>query len=200
MTDKLFKVKLPLQEIRFSGTDVLFVFENIKSRYPSVVYFNLYCYDMNQNLIGEYSSVREIVTSEFQTVLLPLQLASNSRIAYTEIELVFDGLDGENPCFFNGLMFQEGTVDDYDGYHRPYELQDDSLIELLNNLYVCLYKEDSYLQVIRPNKDKFHSNMLDKSECTVLAPHFRDDEDVDDAVSVFYEFANQTEQSIDIMR
>ena len=48
--------------------------------------------------------------------------------------------------------------------------------------------------------DTIHTGLLDKSKCTVIAPHFLDDDDVDDDASVFFEFANQREQRIDILK
>lgn len=199
MVDKLVKLLLfnELEEVRFTSTDLIFSFGNIKSRYPSVVYFKLYTYDMNKELINMYTSEHQIVTTEYSTVNLNLKMESTSRIVYYNLELIFDGLDGDNPCSFNQLMFQEAP---YEGYHRPSELTENVPIGFVNSKYVNLYYTDGYLQVIRPNKDKFHTGVLDASECTVLAPHFNDDSDVDDDVSVFFEFANQREQSIDILK
>ena len=61
-------------------------------------------------------------------------------------------------------------------------------------------KDGNYLQVIRPNKESFHTDRLDGAEITILAPHFNDDSGFDNDVSVFIEALNQTEQTINVLR
>ena len=198
MVDYVYSLKLPLMEVCFSEELLTFSFENIKSRYPSVVYWRLYCYDLNKELITSYTSSRAIVTSEWQSIALPIRIQHDNHVAYIRIRLLFDGLDNNNPCYFNGLMFEEG---EHDGYHRPNEVVKSTPINFKDNKYVNMYNlSDTYLQIIRPNKDKIHTDKIDASECTVLAPHFSDDDDFDDDVSVFFEFANQREQTIDVLR
>ena len=198
MVDYNCVVKLPMTEVRFSSDRVTFSFEHIKSRYPSVVYFRLYCYDLDKQHIATYTSSRKFVDAEWQSISLPLTVPQNNHIAFTQIRLIFDGIVASNPVYFNGLMFEEG---EHDGYHRPNEKVKNTPINFKDNKYVNLYNpSDSYLQVIRPNKDKIHTDKIDGSNCTVLAPHFSDDEDFDDDVAVFFEFANQREQTIDVLR
>lgn len=198
MVDYNVAVNLPLTEVRFSSDLVTFSFEHIKSRYPCIVYFRLYCYDLNKSHIATYTSSRAIVSTEWKSIALPLNVPQNNHIAFTKIKIIFDGADVNNPVYFNGLMFEEG---EHDGYHRPNEIIKAVPINFKDNKYVNLYNtSDSYLQVIRPNKDKIHTDRIDGSECTVLAPHFSDDDDFDSDVSVFFEFANQREQTIDVLR
>ena len=98
-------------------------------------------------------------------------------------------------------MLQEGT--EYNGYHVPQELDkmNSHTIELPSNLYANLYDKDgNYLQVIRPNKEQFNTNTLNKAQYTILAPHFESVEDVDSHIAVFLEAMNQREQKIDVLR
>ena len=118
---------------------------------------------------------------------------------YYLIEIITLGVDSENPLYFNRLMFQEGS--EYNGYHDPSEIINNHSVELPQNLYANLYDLDgNYLQVIRPNGESFNTNNLSKAKYTILAPHFEDDNGVDDHVSVFLEAMNQTEQRIDVLR
>lgn len=197
MVDKLFKIQFPVWNAKFVNNDFVFSIQNIKSRYPSVVYFKLSLFDMDKKLLSIHFSNHQIVTTKYKTVLMDLSVDSVRRVAYYQLELIFDGLDDDNTCSFNGLMFEEAP---YTGYHRPNEIKENVPINFRNSKYVNLYNGDTYLQVIRPNKDKIHTTVLDASECTVIAPHFSDDADVDDDVSVFFEFCNQREQSIDILK
>lgn len=198
MIDKLFKIKFPRLNAKFTEKNFAFSIQNIKSRYPSVVYFKLLLYDMSENLLGEYYSERKVVSSKYHTIVMNLTTTEVAlSTTYFELELIFDGLDDDNTCSFNGLMFQEG---EYSDYHRPDELTLNLPIKFIKNKYINLYNEDGYLQVIRPDMDTIHTGLLDKSKCTVIAPHFLDDDDVDDDASVFFEFANQREQRIDILK
>lgn len=186
-----------MTEVRFASEKVTFSFEHIKSRYPAVVHFRLYCYDVGKQLIATYTSSRKFIDAEWKSISLPLTI-KNNRVAFTQIRLIFDGVDASNPVYFNGMMFEEG---EHEGYHRPNEKVRNTPISFKDNKYVNLYNpSDTYLQVIRPNKDKIHTDKIDGSSCTVLAPHFSDDEDFDDDVAVFFEFANQREQTIDVLR
>ena len=64
-----------------------------------------------------------------------------------------------------------------------------------NSRYINLYNNDgNYLQVIRPMGDNLTTNVLTKSTCSVLAPHFHDEEDIDDPVNIFLEFINQNRE------
>ena len=53
--------------------------------------------------------------------------------------------------------------------------------------------------MIRPNMEDFHTTVLDGAEVTILAPHFNDEEEIDNHISVFYEAMNQTEQVITVL-
>ena len=122
---------------------------------------------------------------------------------YYMVEIRTLGVDSENPMYFNKLMLQEGDINKYNGYHDPQEMTNSHSIELVDggNMYANLYDlEGNYLQVIRPNRESFNTNNLNKADYTILAPHFEVEDDVDNHVSVFLEAMNQTEQRIDVLR
>lgn len=122
---------------------------------------------------------------------------------YFLVEIRTLGVDSENPLYFNKLMLQEGDESQYNGYHDPMEMDkmNNHLIELPSNLYANLYDDEgNYMQVIRPNGEEFNTNNLNKAKYTILAPHFSEEDEVDDHVSVFLEAMNQTEQRIDVLR
>ena len=213
-----YSLKLPIQNRLFDDNTLTFSINYIKSRRPSVFYFILHCYTSECQLVeGEYTheiliddkpvytSDRSVIGTEYtldnadyiHTFTIPSE--KMEEIAYVQLELVTLGIDSENPLYFTELMLQEG--DTFDGYHVPSELTNSHTIGLPNNTYANLYdKEDNYLQVIRPNNDGFHTNNIDKSECTILAPHFAIEDDVDSHMAVFLECMNQTEQTIDVLR
>ena len=207
-----YRLKLPKQNVLFDTVDLTFSINHLRSRRPSIIYFILHLYDMSNNeiLIDDnpvFISERSVVGTKFDlenadyvyTFSIP-QSALDSAV-YNQLEIRTLGVDSENPLYFSELMLQEGT--EYNGYHVPRELDkmNSHTIELPSNLYANLYDKDgNYLQVIRPNKEQFNTNTLNKAQYTILAPHFESDEDVDSHIAVFLEAMNQREQKIDVLR
>ena len=207
-----YRLKLPKQNVLFDTVDLTFSINHLRSRRPSIIYFILHLYDMSNNeiLIDDnpvFISERSVVGTKFDlenadyvyTFSIP-QSALDSAV-YNQLEIRTLGVDSENPLYFSELMLQEGT--EYNGYHVPQELDkmNSHTIELPSNLYANLYDKDgNYLQVIRPNKEQFNTNTLNKAQYTILAPHFESDEDVDSHIAVFLEAMNQREQKIDVLR
>ena len=207
-----YRLKLPKQNVLFDTVDLTFSINHLRSRRPSIIYFILHLYDMNNDeiLIDDnpvFISERSVVGTKFDlenadyvyTFSIP-QSALDSAV-YNQLEIRTLGVDSENPLYFSELMLQEGT--EYNGYHVPQELDkmNSHTIELPSNLYANLYDKDgNYLQVIRPNKEQFNTNTLNKAQYTILAPHFESDEDVDSHIAVFLEAMNQREQKIDVLR
>lgn len=207
-----YRLKLPKQNVLFDTVDLTFSINHLRSRRPSIIYFILHLYDMSNNeiLIDDnpvFVSERSVVGTKFDlenadyvyTFSIP-QSALDSAV-YNQLEIRTLGVDSENPLYFSELMLQEGT--EYNGYHVPQELDkmNSHTIELPSNLYANLYDKDgNYLQVIRPNKEQFNTNTLNKAQYTILAPHFESDEDVDSHIAVFLEAMNQREQKIDVLR
>ena len=189
MSEELYHIKFPKTEARFMDNELTFSINHIKSRELSTLYFTMKCYDMNNTLIYTYVSDRWIISPTYThketTFNLPLSVAEST--AYYEIELITSGITSENPLYFNQVMLNEG---EYTEYHIPKETDVAFEVKFNKNSYANLYNGDSYLQVIRPQKDKFLTNLLTKSNCTVLAPHLSDEPVTDEPVTVFLEFIN----------
>ena len=120
---------------------------------------------------------------------------------YYLIELRTLGIDSENPLYFNQPMFQEGLS--HNGYHEPSEMDamNSHVIDLPSSQYANLYDfERNYLQVIRPNKERFNTNNLVKAQYSILAPHFYNEDEIDSHIPVYLEAMNQTEQRVDVLR
>lgn len=203
-TEEEYHILLPKTPILFTETNVTFSINKIKSRELSVLYFKFYCYDKDNTTIYTYTSPRWIIDTEYRrrarTFTLPSDVVENT--VYTQFELVAIGNSSENPLYFTELMFNEG--EDI-GYYEPFtELGDktDGLkVGLYNSRYVNLYNTDgNFMQVIRPTGDPITTHKLLHSTCTVIAPHFADETDIDNPINVFLEFINQTEQRIDVLR
>lgn len=200
-----YKIIFPMSQILYGSDDeedVTFSIGNIKSRKPSVIEVKLSLYDDSspQQLVESYISERAVITSEYRPFIHTFTIPNSIReqAISCQIELITYGIDNNNPLWFSEVMLNEG---DYEQYHSPNEEQTSSSIEFLNNTYVNLYdNNDNYLQVIRPNRDKFYTDKLTGSEITILAPHFNDDIDFDSDVSVYIEALNQTNQTIDVLR
>lgn len=195
------------QEARFTEPTVTFSIGNIKSRSPSALYFIFRGYDMYDNHIYTYTSPRWVIDTEYQSKTRTFEISDLNElsdetplfeeIAYTQIELVTVGIDSENPLYFNNLIFNDG---EYIGYHTPRE-RVRKQIGFSQTRYCNLYdEENNYLQIIRPQGDAVWTDTLNASACTVIAPHLASESDIDSPVNVFYEFINQTEQRIDVLR
>ena len=195
-----YHLKFPVTQVLFTKTQLTFSINKIRSRLPSVLYFILHCYDMEMEEVYTYTSDRWVIGTVYEHRHTTFEIDSSllNDFAYTQIEIVTMGIDSENPLYFTECMLQEG---EWDSYHTPNEVQESWLVGFKTNTYANLYDNDgNYLQVIRPNKESLHTDILDKAEVTILAPHFEDDEDFDDDVAVFIEAMNQREQTIDVLR
>ena len=200
-----YHIMLPKQVVIFSNNKLTFSVEKMKSRLPSVFYFILHLYDKNDDEIifnekPVYKSNRWAIDRTYSTYHTTFEIDESCiwRAIRFQIELVAIGITSENPLYFNGLMFNER---EYKDYHEPREVVTEKEIGFLKSSYANLYGYDgNYLQVIRPTRANMFTNRISASPCTVLAPHFDDEADVDNPVNVFMEFINQTEQRIDVLR
>ena len=207
-----YRLKLPKQSKMFDDKDLIFIINHIRSRMPSVLYFIFHCYDISNTEIlvdsqPVFTSDRRVIGSKYNDdggdYVYEFSLTDSivESTVYTQIEIRTIGIDSENPLYLSELMLQENDGTGYHGYHVPSEYIREHTIELPSSSYANLYDKDgNYLQVIRPNKEAFSTNVLGKAQYTILAPHFDDDEGVDSHVSVFLEAMNQTEQRIDVLR
>lgn len=194
-----YHIKFPKTLTTFITSTVTFSINNIKSRLTSVLYFKLHCYDKSSNEIYEYTSPRWIIDTDWKrrTCTFDLPAGIEEEAVYTQIELVAIGINNNNSLWFTECMLNEGGDVEY---HQPSEHRE-LVVGFLNSRYVNLYSGDgNFLQVIRPQGDKIETNKLLKSTCTVLAPHFSEESDIDDPINIFMEFINQTEQRIDVLR
>ena len=194
-----YHIKFPKTPTLFVSSVVTFSINNIMSRLTSVLYFKLHCYDKSDTEIYTYTSPRWVIDTDWRrrTHTFDLPNGVEEDIVYTQIELVAIGVTSLNPLYFTECMLNEGLDI---GYHQPSEHRE-LTVGFVNSRYVNLYSQDgNFLQVIRPQGDRIETNKLLKSTCTVLAPHFQEESDIDDPVNIFMEFINQTEQRIDVLR
>ena len=207
-----YSLKFPKQYRLFDEPNLTFTINHIRSRIPSVLWFILHCYKENGDEIlssgnPAYTSSRGVIGTAYgtdgcdYTDSFTISDDTLEKTVYVQLELCTLGIDSENPLYFSELMLQEG--DEFNGYHEPYELDkmNSHSIKLPSNMYANLYDDNgNYMQVIRPNKEAFNTNKLDKAQYTILAPHFADEDEIDSHVAVFLEAMNQTEQKIDVLR
>lgn len=197
---RIIRLKFIKQRIRFDETEISFTINRIKSRFPSVVYFIHHFFNQRNEEIGHYTSPEWIIGTEFQTQTTTYDVDADilEQSAYTQIELVCHNITSENPLYFTECMLKVG---EFTEYHKPSELLDSQQVVMNKNIYANIYnKDDNYLQVIRPNKAKFHTDKLDKCNATILAPHLEDESDLDDPVNLMLEYINMTEQTITIQK
>ena len=92
------------------------------------------------------------------------------------------------------------TDDLYTSYHAPNEAIAVAEIKLINTPYVELYNNrfDGFLQVIRPSKKAFTTDVLTRNDETVLVPHLDNEEDIDKPANILSEYLNQTEEKTTI--
>jgi len=201
MNEEEYHILLPLQHILFHDNELTFRIENVKSRYTSVLYFKLHCYNSQKEEIYTYTQRdRWIIVTDYHTRTHTFELPQMrlNDIAYTRIELITIGITSENPLYLTELMLKEGEDGDY---HIPLEASPELNISFNNSGYVNLYNNDgTFLQVIRPTRDEITTKRLLPSKCTVLAPHFDEESVMDDPINIFLEFINQKEQRIDVLR
>lgn len=196
--------------------------DNIMSRVPTVVYFMIHCLDRDKDIITTYTTERWAIGSEWegnnssvvigeassnleslliihdqnQGKLIDWKLTQDVQryTSYLQLEMVILGVTSENPLYFNKIMLKEG---EYNGYHSPKELTPEFSVSFINNNYALFLDDDnSYLQVIRPNKNGMTTKVITAADVTVLAPHLTTEPSVDDPINVLYEFMDQREQEI----
>ena len=201
MSEIEFSVLFPKEFAYFTENELTFSIFNMKSRVISSVYFIFYSYDMDDNLINTYVSPRWIVDNTYSTYhhtfTIPESTVSSS--SYYQIELVAVDVTSENPLYFNHLMLKEG--DEPSEYHKPFDLVEELNVKFNKSRYCNLYdNEGNFLQVMRPNGKDITLKNIHADTVTVLAPHFDSESELDNPVNLFYEYMNQTEQTINVLR
>lgn len=185
----------------FSQNTLTFSIEKIKSKTGVIaVKPILEFYDTSKDLVTSENGLF-IVGASYRPYSFEFTLSQTDMeyIAYYRLILEIDGVTTENPLAFNHIQLSEGSVTDY---HQPEQDLPKSTIRFANNFYANLYtsNDDSYLQVIRPYYTNMDTETLTKSKVTVLAPHLKNEDDIDDPSNIGLEFMNQTDQTIEILR
>ncbi len=217
MTDYEYSLKFPKTPVVFMDETLTFAIYKMKSRLPSAVYFILHLYDEDdkeltnpvkvdgQTIYGEPVYIlknRWVVDDTYstyhETFDIPLEFIEQS--VYYQIELRTYNVTSENPLYFREVMFNEGEFELE--HHVSNEAMKNVDIGFNKSSYANLYNDtlETYLQVIRPNRDAITTGELTGSSCTVLAPHIPSESSVDDPINLFLEFINQTDQRIDVLR
>lgn len=197
---ELFKITFKKKKVEFTDTTLTFSLGHVKSREVSTLYFNLKLFNFDNTLIHTYTSDRWVISSAYTTKHTTFNIPSEvvNTALYMQIELVGVGISSENPLYFNEVMLNEG---EYVGYHSNSEKNESVKIKFNKSSYAILYNRDGKsLQVIRPSHGDIFTDKITASEITVLAPHLENEPLEDDDVNLFFEYMNQREQKIDILR
>ena len=207
-------ILFPKVSNQFNVYENSFTINQMRCRTVSVVYFMLHAYLANGTElliddeplhIGERWAVDETWSSYTETFDIPSDTTNSieaedilSQIKDFQIELVLINIDDDNPLHFTECMLANTPFEDY---FDSNETISEATIEFINNTYVNLYsnnQEGDYLQVIRPYSVPFSNTVLNRSKCTVLAPHIISESNNDKPQNLFFEFMNQTEQETNI--
>ena len=205
MSQEEYHILFPQSKNNIENNDVTFVIGSMKCRTYAVVYFKLHGYDNHHNEIYSigtkplHTSNRWVVDETYSEYLETFNVSDEvlDDLAFIQIELIAIGIDDDNPLRFTQCML---TDDIYTSYHAPNEAVTLAEIKLLNTPYAELYNNrfDGFLQIIRPNKKGFTTDMISKNDITVLAPHLDNEEDIDKPNNLLAEFLNQTEEKTTI--
>ncbi len=205
MSQEEYHILFPQSKNNIENNTVTFVIGSMKCRTYAVVYFILHGFDNHHNEIYSvgnkplHTSSRWVVDESYSEYVEEFNVSDSvlDDLAFIQIELIAIGVDDDNPLRFTQCML---TDDMYTSYHAPNEAVSFAEIKLLNIPYAELYNNrfDGFLQVIRPNKKAFSTDMLNKNDITVLAPHLDNEEDIDNPQNIVAEFLNQYEQETTI--
>lgn len=200
MSQEEYHIAFPMQKNNIENNDVTFVIGNMKCRTYAVVYFILHGFDNHNNelhIVADkplYSSKRWVVDETYSEYLEEFSISDDilDDLAFIQIELIAIGIDDDNPLRFSQCML---TDDMYTSYHAPNEAMAVAEIKLTNTPFAELYNNrfNGYLQIIRPNKKAFTTDVLTKNDETVLIPHLDNEDDIDKPANILAEYLNQTE-------
>ena len=191
-----YKLTFVNSQIRVDDSQLTFSIGKIKSRVPSVLYFKFYGYDVRNTLIEEYTSNKWVIDTNYSLQYETFTISNPTQIDNFTIEMYLYNINSENPLYFNHIQLNS---EEYKDYHQPNEAISNVEIGFNRNSYTNLYgTTDEYLQIIRPNQDKFSTIELTPSQVTILAPHLPNETSYDDPVALFYEYMYQTEQTIGV--
>lgn len=205
MSQEEYHILFPMTRNSIENNDVTFVIGSMKCRTNAIVYFVLHGYDNHHNElhgVGNkpvYTSKRWVVDEDYREYVEEFSISDVilDDLAFVQIELIAICIDDDNPLRFTQCML---TDDLYTSYHAPNEAIAVAEIKLLNTPYVELYNNrfDGFLQVIRPSKKAFTTDVLTRNDETVLVPHLDNEEDIDKPANILSEYLNQTEEKTTI--
>ena len=205
MSQEEYHILFPMTRNNIENNTVTFVIGSMKCRTYAVVYFKLHGYDNHHNelhIVGSkpiHTSSRWVVDESYSEYVEEFYISDEilDDLAFIQMELVAIGVDDDNPLRFTQCML---TDDIYTSYHAPNEAIAVAEIKLINTPYVELYNNrfNGFLQVIRPNKKAFTTDVLTKNDETVLIPHLDNEEDIDKPANILSEYLNQTEEKTTI--
>ena len=194
------KIIFDKQKVEFADDELTFSIGNIKSRTVSTFYFHLRLYNLSDSLIYTYTSDRWVISNSYHTRYVTFNIPSKyvDKVAYMQLELIAVGVSSENPLYFNELMLNEGG---YKKYHDNSSKKKSVKIKFNKSSYAILYNEDgNSLQVIRPSQGDIFTSKITASEVTILAPHLEKEIEEDNPINLFFEYINQREQRVDVLR
>lgn len=205
MSQEEYHILFPMTKNNIENNDVTFVIGSMKCRTQAVVFFKLHGYDNHHNeiyLVAEkplYTSNRWVVDETYSEYVESFTVSDAilDDLAFIQIELIAIGIDDDNPLRFTQCML---TDDLYTSYHAPNEALAKAEIKLLNTPYAELYNNyfDGFLQIIRPSKKAFTTDVLTKNNETILVPHLTNEEDIDKPANILAEYLNQREEKTTI--
>lgn len=205
MSQEEYHILFPMTKNNIENNDVTFVIGSMKCRTQAVVFFKLHGYDNHHNeiyLVAEkplYTSKRWVVDETYSEYVESFTVSDAilDDLAFIQIELIAIGIDDDNPLRFTQCML---TDDLYTSYHAPNEALAKAEIKLLNTPYAELYNNyfDGFLQIIRPSKKAFTTDVLTKNNETILVPHLTNEEDIDKPANILAEYLNQREEKTTI--
>ena len=205
MSQEEYHILFPMTRNSIENNDVTFVIGSMKCRTNAIVYFVLHGYDNPHNELHSvankpvYSSKRWVVDESYSEYVEKFFISDAilDDLAFIQIELIAICIDDDNPLRFTQCML---TDDLYTSYHAPNEAIAVAEIKLINTPYVELYNNrfDGFLQVIRPSKKAFTTDVLTRNDETVLVPHLDNEEDIDKPANILSEYLNQTEEKTTI--
>ena len=205
MSQEEYHILFPMTRNSIENNDVTFVIGSMKCRTNAIVYFVLHGYDNHHNELHSvankpvYTSKRWVVDEDYREYVEEFSISDAilDDLAFTQIEIIAICIDDDNPLRFTQCML---TDDVYTSYHAPNEAIAVAEIKLINTPYVELYTNrfDGFLQVIRPSKKAFTTDVLTRNDETVLVPHLDNEEDIDKPANILSEYLNQTEEKTTI--
>lgn len=209
-----YKLTFPKTQIRITNPELDFMIGNIKSRQISVAYFKFYGFDYHNNQIVDYTSERFMVTTSYRRVDNVFNLKDlfyederySDERKYTVadldnyfIEMYLIGIDSENPLYMNHLMLCEYDGDDEKEWHSTNEEKEEVEVGFSQNCYANLYNnDDTFLQLIVPNKERMTTTKILPSQNVILVPHIPNESTWDNPINIFYEYMYQIEQRIGV--